>query len=94
MGTTVFRIIAYEKKTKRDMIIAPSTGSLGTRESQGRKERKYWPIIVSQTAQAIVQNRHMDSKKKTIYKINEERFNHSWEAITNTGYKNEGILLN
>lgn len=35
--------MAYEKNTKREMIIAPSTGSSGTSKSHGKNERKYWP---------------------------------------------------
>jgi hypothetical protein len=78
MGTTVLRIIAYEKKTRSEITTAPSTGSFGMRSSRGRNTLKCCPIIVSQTAQATVQNMHMDSKKKTIWRrhqTNGEVFN-------------------
>lgn len=37
IGTTVFRTIAYEKKTRRAITAAPPAGSGGTRLSHGRK---------------------------------------------------------
>lgn len=37
IGTTVFRTMAYEKKTKRAITAAPPAGSGGTRLSHGRK---------------------------------------------------------
>jgi hypothetical protein len=82
MGTTVFKIMAYEKNTRREMIIAPSKGSSGTRLSHGKKERKYWPISVSHAAQAIVQNRHIERRKNTICGNQNERETHFTLFIT------------
>nr|CAI5840778.1 unnamed protein product [Callosobruchus analis] len=68
MGTTVFRTMAYEKKTNRAMMVAPPRGSCGTNVSQGRYRWKYCPTNVSQMPHATMQKRHMDNRKNTICK--------------------------
>ena len=67
MGTTVLSTIAYEKKMSKAIMVEPAAAdSVGIKGSHGRYGRKYWPVSISQTPHAMVQNRHIDNKKKTI----------------------------
>lgn len=69
IGTNVLRTMAYEKNTNVPIVIDPASLSDGTNESQGRYIWKYQPVLNSQMADPIMQDKHSKKRHSTICKM-------------------------
>lgn len=63
------RTIAYEKNTNVPIVIDPASLSDGINESQGKYNWKYQPVLNSQIADPIMQDKHSKKSNSTICKM-------------------------